>query len=237
MALATDSAGPAFTPEPVPAMELKHRSSEIVASAEVALDILKARRDVLKEINRPLLDLLLAQRTALPNILQSLLPDDGEVTGIRHHGNLHLEQVLIVKDDVFITDFNGEPRRTQAERRRKAPAVRDVAGMIHSIDCAAAAALERARKVTPDEQGKLAAALAKWRERSVETFLAAYRETIADVRLWPADPWAAQRLIDFFLLEKGFHELEYEAAHEVERLRFPLASILRILSRQPNVNE
>ena len=131
-----------------------------------------------------------------------MLPEDREVTGIRHHGNFHLEQVLIVKDDVFITDFNGEPRRTLAERRRKAPAVRDVAGMIHSIDCAAAAALERARKVTPDEQGKLAAALAKWRERSVETFLAAYRETIADRRLWPADPWAAQRLIDFFLLEK-----------------------------------
>jgi maltose alpha-D-glucosyltransferase/alpha-amylase len=237
MTLATDAVGPAFTPEPIPGSELTLWSNEIVDSAAAALDILKARRDVLKEINRPLLDQLLAQRTALPNILESLLPDDGEVIGIRHHGNFHLEQVLIAKDDVFITDFNGEPRRTRAQRRRKAPAVRDVAGMIHSIDCAAAAALERARKVTPDEQGKLAAALAKWRERSVETFLAAYRETIADRRLWPADPWAAQRLIDFFLLEKSFHELEYEAAHEVDRLRFPLAGILRILSRQPNVNE
>src|SRR6185295_10008940 len=127
MTLATDAAGPAFTPEPVPATELKHWSKEIVASAETALDILKARRDVVKEINRPLLDLLLAQRAALPNILESLLPEDGEVIGIRHHGNFHLEQVLIVKDYVFITDFNGEPRRTLAERRRKAPPVRDVA--------------------------------------------------------------------------------------------------------------
>ena len=70
MALATDAAGPAFTPEPVPAAELTRWSSEIVASAAAALDILKARRDVLKEINRPLLDQLLAQRAALPNILE-----------------------------------------------------------------------------------------------------------------------------------------------------------------------
>ena len=39
-----------------------------------------------------------------------------------------------------------------AERRRKAPAARDVAGLIRSIDYSATAALERALKVAPDEQ-------------------------------------------------------------------------------------
>jgi len=29
-------------------------------------------------------------------------------------------------------------------------------------------------------------------------------------RLWPADPQAAERLLNFFLLEKAFHEIEYE---------------------------
>ena len=144
-----------------------------------------------------------------------------DLTGIRQHGDFHLEQVLIVKDDVCITDFGGEPRRSLAQRRRKAPPACDLAGMIHSIECAATAALERVRKVTPDEQGKVAAALAEWRDRSVEAFLAAYREAMTDPLLWPDDPWTAQRLIDFFLLEKAFHELEYEAAHAPDRLRFP----------------
>ena len=49
--------------------------------------------------------------------------------------------MLIVKDDIFIIDFEGEPRRTIAERRRKAPAARDVAGLIRSIDYSATAAL------------------------------------------------------------------------------------------------
>jgi maltose alpha-D-glucosyltransferase/alpha-amylase len=55
--------------------------------------------------------------------------------------------MLIVKDDIFIIDFEGEPRRPQVERRRKAPAARDVAGLMRSIDYSATAALERALKV------------------------------------------------------------------------------------------
>ncbi len=84
--------------------------------------------------------------------------------------------MLIVKDDIFIIDFEGEPRRPHNERRRKAPAARDVAGLIRSIDYSATAALERALKIAPDEQGRLAAALSEWRDRATAAFLAAYRE-------------------------------------------------------------
>ncbi len=99
--------------------------------------------------------------------------------------------MLIVKDDIFIIDFDGEPRRPIAERRRKAPAARDVASLIRSIDYSTTAALERALKVAHDEQGRLGAALADWRDRATAAFLTAYRETMANQRLWPADPHAA----------------------------------------------
>ena len=122
---------------------------------------------------------------------------------IRHHGDFHLGQMLIVKDDIFIIDFEGEPRRPLGERRRKAPAARDVAGLIRSIDYSATAALERALKVAPDEHGKLSAALAEWRDRSVATFLAAYREAMTDQRLWPADRHAAEADAGFLSAGKG----------------------------------
>jgi len=141
---------------------------------------------------------------------------------------------LIVKDDIFIIDFEGEPRRTQAERRRKAPAARDVAGLIRSIDYSATAAMERALKVAPDENGKLGAALAEWRERSAAAFLAAYREIMASQPLWPADKHASEQMLDFFLLEKAFYEIEYELAHRPEWLRVPLTGMLRILSQHTN---
>jgi maltose alpha-D-glucosyltransferase/alpha-amylase len=88
--------------------------------------------------------------------------------------------------------------------------------------------------VTPDDQGKLGAALTEWRNRSVAAFLAAYRETMTDLRLWPADPQAAERMLNFFLLEKAIYEIEYELAHRPDWLRVPLTGMLRILSRQPD---
>ena len=74
----------------------------------------------------------------------------------------------------------------------------------------------------------------EWRDRAVEACLSGYREVMIDARLWPDDPWAAQRLIDFFRLEKALYEIEHEAAHRADQLRFPLAVILRMLSQQPS---
>jgi maltose alpha-D-glucosyltransferase / alpha-amylase len=159
------------------------------------------------------------------------LPDDTDGLNIRLHGDFHLGQMLIVKDDIFIIDFEGEPRRSIAERRRKAPAARDVAGLIRSIDYSATAALERALRVSHDEQGKLATALAGWRDRATEAFLIAYRET-ASQQVWPSN--SAEQMLDFFLVEKAFYEIEYELSHRPDWLRVPLTGILRILSTQPN---
>jgi maltose alpha-D-glucosyltransferase/alpha-amylase len=41
-------------------------------------------------------------------------------------------------------------------------------------------------------------------------------------------------MLNFFVLEKAFYEIEYELAHRPEWLRVPLMGVLRILSRQPN---
>jgi maltose alpha-D-glucosyltransferase/alpha-amylase len=169
--------------------------------------------------------------------LRELLPDNIDAVKIRHHGDFHLGQMLIVKDDVVIIDFEGEPRRSIEERRRKAPAARDVAGLIRSIDYSAIAALERALKSAPDEYGKIARALDGWRELSVSAFLTAYRQSLSDPRLWPQSLNSADRLLDFFLLEKAFYEIEYELAHRPDWLRVPLAGTWRILSRGERPDE
>ena len=230
LALAASDEFADFAPEPTNAADVRRWIEQAMARAERAFDALKQRRDAIREADRPLVDRLLARRDALPECLNGLLPAGIDGLQIRHHGNFHLGQMLIVKDDIFIIDFAGEPDRPLEERRRKAPAARDVAGLIRSIDYSATAALERALKVTPDEHGRLGAALFEWRNRSAAAFLAAYREAMTDSRLWPADPTAAERMLGFFLLDKSFYEIEYELAHRPDWLRVPLNGAMRILS-------
>jgi maltose alpha-D-glucosyltransferase / alpha-amylase len=221
-----------FTPEPTTPQDIKRWIDGTVDRAEHAFAGVQQRRASAKESDRALIDQLLEQRGRLRDRLEALLPETVDGLKIRLHGDFHLGQMLIVKDDIFIIDFEGEPRRTLAERRRKAPAARDVAGLIRSIDYSATAALERALKIAPDENGKLAAALNSWRERATAAFLGAYRETLSDARLWPANAAIAEGMLNFFILEKVFYEIEYELAYRPEWLRVPLAGALRILSQQ-----
>ncbi len=234
IALASNRDLPEFVPEPTRPEDVQRWIDDILARADRVFETLTQRRDTLKEADRPLVAQFLAQQDSLPARLKALLPGDIDGLNIRHHGDFHLGQMLIVKDDIFIIDFEGEPRRSIAERRRKAPAARDVAGLVRSIDYSVTAALDRALKVAPDEQSKLALALADWRDRATATFLAVYRETMAGQPLWPADPEAAERMLNFFLLEKAFYEIEYELAHRPDWLRVPLTGMLRILAQQPH---
>jgi maltose alpha-D-glucosyltransferase / alpha-amylase len=234
LALAGASEIADFVPEPVRPADVEQWIENVTARAERVFDDLKKQRDTLKEADRALVDQALAYQATLHERLRALLPPGIDGLKIRHHGDFHLGQMLIVKDDIFIIDFEGEPRRSLDERRRKAPAARDVAGLIRSIDYSATAALERALKLTPDENGRLAAALAKWRDASTAAFLAAYHETMTNALIWPADPQAAERMLNFFLLEKVLYEIGYELAHRPDWLRVPLTGMIRILSQDTN---
>jgi maltose alpha-D-glucosyltransferase/alpha-amylase len=139
--------------------------------------------------------------------------------------------VLIVKDDVFIIDFEGEPTKPTADRRRKAPAARDIAGLVRSIDYSTTSAFDRGPQSSPEERERLFRALGQWRAGVVEAFLAAYHDVLADASLWPVDAATSRRLLDFFLVEKVFYEIEYELAHRPAWLHVPLEGALRMLSK------
>ena len=145
--------------------------------------------------------------------LKALLPPDIDGLNIRHHGDFNLGRMLIVKDDIFITGFEGDPRRPLDERRRKAPAARDVASLIRSIEYSATAALERALKLAPDEQGRLgdgARGMGRPLDRGFSCRLSRNHDkySLCGRRILKA----AGRMLDFFLLEKIFDEIEYELA-------------------------
>jgi maltose alpha-D-glucosyltransferase/alpha-amylase len=239
-ALASRSDIPDFAPEPIRPEDIAAWTERLVERSKYVLDLLAEKRGGLVEADQSLADRLLASRAAITHHIRHSLPKTITAVKVRHHGDFHLGQVLIAKDDAYILDFEGEPGRSLAERRSKAPAARDVAGLLRSIDYSTTAALANATSLTPEERNILNPKLEVWREKAAEEFWNVCRQA-TDPALWPSDPAEARNLLDFFLLEKAFYEIEYELMNRPAWLHVPLDGTWRILLRhnvvQPDVDQ
>jgi trehalose synthase-fused probable maltokinase len=147
---------------------------------------------------------------------------------IRGHGDYHLGQVLKTRDGFVIIDFEGEPARPLAERRAKHSALRDVAGMLRSLDYAAHAV---AFALPAGDRPAALAAVMAWEARARRAFLDGYREAAAEspVRLVPDSGSALVGACGAFELEKACYELRYELDNRPDWGPIPLAGIARIL--------
>ena len=219
-----------FKSEPVTSADLRQWVEALSGRAALVFERLGRDRHKFGDQVAGALDELLNRRDAALDHIRHLLPDEIDADKIRHHGDLHLGQILIAKDDAYIIDFEGEPNRSGDERRNKAPSARDVAGMIRSIDYASRAALHRIVKATPEECTRLGVFLDVWRRQVTAALYAGVRETAAQQdRLWPKDEAAANKLLRFFIAEKAIYEIGYELANRPDWLAVPVSGALRAL--------
>lgn len=132
----------------------------------------------------------------------------------RIHGDLHLGQVLAAPGRGWVLlDFEGEPLRPLAQRSRPDSPLRDVAGMLRSLDYAAGAvALEHGRDVTD------------WSGRAREAFLAGYTQGAGI----PAEDPSLRVLLAAFEADKAVYEALYEARNRPDWLPIPMGALERI---------
>jgi maltose alpha-D-glucosyltransferase/alpha-amylase len=147
---------------------------------------------------------------------------------IRSHGDYHLGQVLKTGDGFAIIDFEGEPARPLAERRTKQSALRDVAGMLRSLDYAAHAV---AFGLPAAEREPALVGLTAWETLARDAFLQGYRSIAgaSPVALIPPSEHALIEACGAFELEKACYELRYERDNRPDWVAIPLAGIRRIL--------
>ncbi len=137
----------------------------------------------------------------------------------RVHGDLHLGQVLQAPGKGWVLlDFEGEPLRPLAERTVPDLALRDVAGMLRSIDYAAGH-----DTVGPDADPAAAAAAQAWAEAARDAFCEGYGSVAG------RDPRAQAALLRALQLDKALYEVVYEARNRPAWLRIPLAAVERLL--------
>jgi maltose alpha-D-glucosyltransferase/alpha-amylase len=227
-ALARPSDDPAFAPEPVRQADLTRWSQEAGRELRTTLAKLRGARTFLNEADRGSAEALLEREARLRKWLAPIDAALVDATRTRHHGDLHLGQVLLVRDDFLIIDFEGEPGRSVAERRRKHSPLRDVAGMLRSFAYAGARVLSHARVSPGPHLDAVALALARWREQASAAFLAGHRAGIGDASSWPRNDEGVRRLLDLFLVEKALYELRYELDNRPDWVGATLRGLLEL---------
>jgi maltose alpha-D-glucosyltransferase / alpha-amylase len=221
---------PDFTPEAITPEDICEWRNELGGSGAEMLSQLERNLPTLPIPTRDLATRLLALREELFSQIFVLMPDEVRAHKTRYHGDFHLGHVIVVQNDFFIIDFQGETALPFAVRRRKSSPLRDVAGMIRSFDYAAAAAVRNLAEARPAAEPRMTQLAEAWRQRAVDGFRAAYRKTMRGCAGYPASKSQAREMLAFFTLERAVREASYELANRPDWVDVPLKGILDILT-------
>ncbi|MEC4019717.1 maltokinase N-terminal cap-like domain-containing protein [Streptomyces sp. H27-D2] len=214
------------------ARALGRATAEVHLSLAEALPTAVLRRPQIEHLATGMAERLAAAAAAVPALrpycaglrtafdeLGALGRDGRTWPAQRIHGDLHLGQTLRTAADGrwALIDFEGEPARPLAERRRAQPALRDVAAMLRSFDYAA-----RSLPSPEASPGHQAAWAQDWSRINRDAFCAGYAEAGG------ADPLGEPELLRAFETDKAVYEVLYEARHRPDWLPVPMAAIRRL---------
>ncbi len=172
------------------------------------------------------------------SVIKKIVCLDGKMgLKIRVHGDLHLEQILIYRNEYYVIDFEGEPFRDLETRKKKYSPLKDIAGIIRSFAYAGQVALFQYFKNEDNKNGiedirrLLKKGIQVWEDVTVNTFLDKYVNKIKVVEstLLPPEDWI-KIVLFYYKLDKAIYETLYEANFRPDWLGIPLRGISDCLS-------
>jgi maltokinase len=205
-----------------------HRIGEVTADLHIAMSKAFGRSpgnahewaDLMEEQVKRVLSGDVAEGAG--RVVSRLRDLDDAGPAIRVHGDYHLGQVMRTDPGWYILDFEGEPARPRAERVQPTSPLKDVAGMLRSLDYAPAVAM-----ATQDED---VTGLARaWEARNRACFLDGYLDRATDAGLLPGDPAARSAVLAAFELDKAVYEVAYEQAHRPDWVEIPTRAVAQLV--------
>jgi maltose alpha-D-glucosyltransferase/alpha-amylase len=235
VALAQTDGGPAFRPEPFTRLYQRGLYQSMRSQARATLDMLRTRRHRLNDDVRRRADQLLQCEPSLLAKFARLTRDLIDAHRIRCHGDMHLGQVLFTGKDFVFTNFEGDLQRPVSERRIKASAFRDVAGMLRSFRYAAHAALrgQTSALIIQHPEHPAEAWAAFWNAWVSATFLRTYLKAAGPGNFLPTDREPLDTLLSAYVLERALAELRGVLNNRPDWAGIPLDGILQLCSDKP----
>jgi len=228
LALGLPTDDPSFAPEPLSDNDLQSLLAGLRKDASRVLDLLKDSVADLPDDFIDLAGLVLGRRSQILDNFKLAAQEGVLGQRIRIHGDYHLGQVLQVKTDYVILDFEGEPARPLVERRAKSSPLKDVAGMVRSLSYAAYSGLIAHTARRPEDWKTLEPWARLWERSMGAEFVRAYRNAAQHAPFLPSSDDSFRNLLAIFLLDKALYELSYELNNRPAWVRIPLMGILSL---------
>ncbi|APH70420.1 maltose alpha-D-glucosyltransferase [Aquibium oceanicum] len=229
-ALATETDDEAFKAEKTGKSDVKEWVKSARADLDEMMKALKSARSRYTDRTAEMIGEVLDLKGDLSKRLDACLSHTPSGGRSRIHGDYHLGQVLVAADDIVIIDFEGEPRRSIEERRAKMSPLRDVAGMLRSIDYLAADVTRRRGPMAVPADDRAVERAELWRQQSRAGFIEAYNSAIEGSPTHPDDEAFARDLLDLFLIQKAAYEVSYELANRPTWVDIPLRGLLDLVN-------
>jgi maltose alpha-D-glucosyltransferase/alpha-amylase len=224
LALSRPAADAAFSPQPLTQDDIDECCRRALQEARNSLDLLALKLDAVPARDREHAVALLAQRDQITERIEACAADTSLGTMIRIHGDYHLGQVLVTRNDFVIIDFEGEPGQNLEQRRAKNSPLRDVAAMLRSFGYVQQSAL-RSVANNEAETARLTPLARAWEAETRTAFLAAYDAAAHGAALYESlRPGSG--LLGLFELEKALYELRYELGNRPSWAGIPLQGIV-----------
>jgi maltose alpha-D-glucosyltransferase / alpha-amylase len=226
--LASETTDPLFAPELYDIMHQQSMYGSVSAGMARTFDLLRSRMPQLTLEARAVAEQVLARDAEIDRMLEKVTRRRIDVIRTRIHGDYHLGQVLWTGEDFLIIDFEGEPGRPLSQRRFKRNPLRDVAGMLRSLDYASAAALRDGRH-RPEDLPVLEGWARVWVQWVSASFLGGYLDRATGTRIVPPNDTDLELLLRFFLFEKVIYEINYELNNRPEWVEIPMRGLLALI--------
>jgi maltose alpha-D-glucosyltransferase/alpha-amylase len=225
--LSRETPDPAFRPKVADTSDAADWARKAEERIQTAFDAISRLQTWERDQDHDRAQTLLSQSQSIMTAVHDLARSGAGTLMTRIHGDFHLGQVLVADGDAYIIDFEGEPGASIAERRTKTSPLRDVAGLLRSIDYVGATFIDRERVgAVPVDAAQRDKLLGEFQARATTAFLRAYR--LARVA---RNDTAADNLLDLFLIEKAAYEIAYEAVHRPTWIGVPIAGLSRLVTR------